>query len=128
MRRMSRLAPIATKDVIGSLPMPKQRPKPDDKPGEPPPPMTADKIAQAALSLALLQAKDDNADAYEMLALLALECLAFLAGRDPESFHLVLGGLDLYARMRHVECLRSAQAGLPPPPLNAMFEPPVRVH
>jgi hypothetical protein len=62
--------------------------------------MTAGEIASAALGLALLQAKDDNVDPYEALALLSLECLAMLCGRDPSNFGVLLNGLGIYPRMR----------------------------
>jgi hypothetical protein len=44
--------------------------------------MTSAQIASTAYGLALLQARDDGADPYEMLAVLALESLAMLSGRN----------------------------------------------
>ena len=61
--------------------MAKRRQRPADKP-EPRPPMSPAQIATAAYSLALLQARDDGADLYETLALLTLEALAMLSGRN----------------------------------------------
>jgi hypothetical protein len=41
--------------------------------------------------------QDDGADVYEALALLTLESLATLAGKDPAGFDHLLGGLAVYA-------------------------------
>ena len=82
--------------------MPKRRKPPADRP-EPRAPMTAPQIATAAFGLSLIQAKDDGADVYEALALLTLESLATLAGRDPAGFDHLLSGLAVYARMRSAE-------------------------
>jgi hypothetical protein len=111
--------------------MPKRR-TPSVDPPEKRPPMSPAQIASAAYSLAILQAHDDaagdvaagDAAVYEMLALLCLESLALLAGRDPAGFEHLLNGLGIYARMRSVECMHAALAGQPPSPLNWMFEAP----
>jgi hypothetical protein len=81
--------------------------------------MTAGEIATAAFGLAVLQVRDDGGDdnaTYEMLALLALESLAMLRGRDPAGFGTLLNGLALCAQMRSTECLRAALARQPPSP------------
>jgi hypothetical protein len=41
--------------------------------------------------------QDDGADVYEALALLALESLATLAGKDPAAFDHLRSGLAVYA-------------------------------
>jgi hypothetical protein len=90
--------------------------------------MSAAEIAQAAYAMALLQARDDDVDPYEMVALLALESLALLNGRDPAAFNTLLSGLGIYADLRRVECWRSAATGQPPPPLGWPFAQGVSVH
>ena len=115
--------------------MAKRRQRPADKP-EPRPPMSPGEVATAAFGLAVLQVHDDaagdvvagDAAAYEIMALLALESLAMLAGRDPAGFEHLLNGLGIHARMRSVECMRAALAGQRPTPLGKVFEPPVNVH
>jgi hypothetical protein len=105
-----------------------KRPKPPADLPEKRPPMSPGEIATTAFRLALLQAHDDNVDVYEMLALLSLESLALLCGRDPAIFGYLLNGLGIYADYRRAECLHSALAGQPPPPLGKVFEPPVSIN
>jgi hypothetical protein len=102
-----------------------KRRTPSVEPPEPRRPATAGEIAAAAYGMSLLQAKDDNVDPYEMLALLALECLAMLSGRDPAGFEFLLKGLGIYANMRCTECLHAAMAGQPPSPLSQVILAPI---
>ena len=97
--------------------------------------MSLGEVATAAFGLAVLQVHDDaagdvaagDAAAYEMMALLALECLAMLAGRDPAGFEYLVNGLKIYARARSVECMRAAMAGQRPSPLQHVVVP-LNVH
>ena len=50
--------------------------------------MSSAQIASAAYGMALLQAHDDGADPYEMLALLTLEALAMLSGHNAHRLRL----------------------------------------
>lgn len=108
---------------------------PRTKPGDRRP-TSPGEIATAAFGLAVLQAHTEavggvaaaDAAVYETLALLTLEALAMLAGRDPAGFEHLLNGLGIYARMRSVECMHAAMAGQPPTPLGQIFAAPVNVH
>jgi hypothetical protein len=110
----------------------KRRKSPRPERPEPRAPMSPAQIATAAYGLAILQAHDDaagdaavgDAVAYEMSALLCLEALAMLYGRDPAGFEVLLSGLAIYARMRSAECMRAAMAGQPPSPLGQVVTPP----
>ena len=84
--------------------------------------MSAAEIATAAYGLSLIQAKDDGADVYEALALLTLESLATLVGRDPAGFDALLNGLGVYARMRSAELMAAFLAGQPASPLDSQFK------
>jgi hypothetical protein len=102
--------------------MPKQR-KPKATLEDEQAPLSADKIAATALGLGLMKAKEDGVDPYEMIALLTLESLALLAGRDPEGFQFLIAGFGVLAPMRSAECLHSALAGVPPPSLSTSLIP-----
>jgi hypothetical protein len=81
-------------------------------------------IANAAFLLSVLQACDEGAtdgDVHEMCALLALECLSMLHGRNPREFGPLLDGLGAYAQMRSVERLHAALSKQPPTPLGEIF-------
>jgi hypothetical protein len=101
--------------------MSKRQKTPSERP-EPRPPMTPGQIASGAFGLALLQCRDDQADPYEMIALLSLEALAMLAGKDPDRFGELVNGLGVFAAMRSTELRHAALAGQPPTPLSWPFE------
>ena len=82
--------------------------------------MTAAEAASTAFLLTLLEIKDNggtDADVYETLTLFALECLAMIAGADPQ-FNSLLLGLGAYAKLRSVEGIRAAVSGQRPSPLS----------